>query len=343
MAEKKSIPLICEQMYSTEEIDKIIQGYRLLDVTGMLSHLLESASKCRKCIYPEKGNLATPINCLVRPLPLHRLTTASKIRKYTIRIKRDDTFLRNTFRDCATAEEAKENINSAKFSIGLLPWLDRCMLLRENEETNLMIVGIDYKNFPVFFSQSKDHNFPLDSYHKKNNIWGATWRKFWANLLGGSYDESVVNHLIAALGLYITNSMLCFGGSKSARTHNFEHISRCRSYIKDQIKIVSPNVLVSFGNAGCKNVASILLEQNEKNIFLKRLSSSSRPLQEMVRLSKDAVCKDGIGVEYNSLPMSFWPLNQPGWSHVNRRTGEYAVLRSLLRLKWQADLQLWSL
>ncbi len=322
-----------EAMYSRDEVYRIIQGYRLLDRSGLFSSLLKRISKCDKCIRLENGDLDKPLNFLVRPLPLHRLTTPKEIRKYTIRIKRDDTFLRNIFKDFRSTEEVKEKIGSARFCIGILPWLDRCMLIRTSEETKLMIVGIDYKNFPVFFRQGKDQNFPFDSYRKKNNIWGSTWRKFWTNLLGSSYDEETVNNVIAAVGLYVTNSMLCFGGGKSPRAHNFDYISCCRDHIKDQIKIVSPKIIVSFGNFGCKNVASILLDQNEDNPLLKMLVSSSNPLKEMKLLSSTSRCKDGIKVRYDSSSICFWPLYQPGWSHIHKYDGEYDVLRSLLGLR----------
>ena len=39
----------------------------------------------------------SPLNCLVRPLPLQNLKKDDQIQKYSRRLKRDDVFLRNLF------------------------------------------------------------------------------------------------------------------------------------------------------------------------------------------------------------------------------------------------------
>ena len=316
--------------YTQEELTRIIQGYRKLDRDKAYSNLLRKISNCRKCAlaFPEHSD--HPLNLLVRPLPLFRLSTTEKIRKYAIRIKRDHTFLRNLFADTTTVDEVLQKIGSAKFSIGLLPWLDHCMLNRSGENTKLMVIGIDYKHFPVFYHNPRDHNFPLDSCRKRSNIWGPTWRRFWTNLLGGSYDIDKVNEFIAEKGVYITNSLLCFGGSESSREHSYDYIECCRDNIADQIRIVCPQIIVSFGNLGCRNVASILLKQNPDNEFLEILGKSFYPLREMKSLVSETRLKDGIEVKYNSYPIVFWPVYQPSRSHLHHYNGDYEILRNLL-------------
>jgi hypothetical protein len=129
------------EKYSSREISQIINGYKSLDCNGDLSSLFQRVSHCNKCVstYPDRPDL--PKNVLVRSLPLFN---------YSIRIKRDDTFLRNLFNNSSNPYDVIANLGSAKFAIGLLPWLDRCMLFRRSKNTKLMVIGIDYKIFQYF-------------------------------------------------------------------------------------------------------------------------------------------------------------------------------------------------
>lgn len=63
---------------------------------------------------------------------------------------------------------------SERFCIGLLPWLDYSMLHRRSGHTDLMVVGIDFKHFPGFLENEKDHHLPLSRPQPQSNIWGAT-------------------------------------------------------------------------------------------------------------------------------------------------------------------------
>ena len=318
------------EKYGKEEILSIIKGYKRLDRDGSLSSLFNKVATCKKCIenYPHRDD--HPINSLVRPIPLPRLSAQKHFYNYGIRIKRDDTFLRNLFSKAVNTDEALEMIGSAKFSIGMLPWLDRCMLHRRGRRTTMMIVGIDYKHFPVFFSNPRDHHFPLDSYYRKSNVWGGTWRRFWAHLLGKPYADEMVDNFIGQKGVYITNSMLCFGGDTSSQRHFYGYLECCREYIIEQIRIVQPEILVSFGNYGCRNVASILLNQNRETEILQMLSKSNSPLRIFEKLVLDKSCRNGLKVKYDNLPLTFWPLYQPSRSHINRYARDYETLRKLL-------------
>lgn len=151
-------------LYTPEERHRIVQGYQKLDG---LTDLLKDASRCRACnkAHPDRQDL--PLNALVRPLPA--LRTQDDVSKYLIRIKRDNGLLRNLL-SSGTYDDAVAKIGSAKFAIGLLPWLDRCMLFRRTKKTKLMVVGIDYKHFPFFFEHTKDHCFPLDSYRTPGHL-----------------------------------------------------------------------------------------------------------------------------------------------------------------------------
>ena len=317
--------------YTNEEVTRIIQGYKKLGSPKRLSNLLNRISHCNDCESNHRNRLDHPINSLVRPLPLDRLSSMEDILKYIRRIKREDTFLRNLFSRCRSYHTVLDKIGSAKFSIGLLPWLDRCMLYRVGKKTKLMVIGIDYKNFPSFHSNPKDHNFPLDSYRKPNNIWGPTWRRFWSNILDKSHDDKAVNDFIKSQGVYMTNSQLCFGRNKAATGHFFKYLECCRDHIVDQIKIVRPKIIVSFGNFGCRNVASILSQENPDNTVLQELTRLRSPLKEVMKSlisHYPGIKKKGINVKYNPARVTFWPLYQP--ARNKRYDGDYRVLRKVI-------------
>ena len=166
------------EKYSSEQIFQIIKGYKLLDRDGALSSLLERIANCNKCalIYPTRPD--HPVNALVRPIPISTLLTEDQISNYCKDIERDDAFLRKIFKNSSNLDDAVSQLDSGKFAIGLLPWLDRCMLFRRSERTKLMIIGIDYKHFPPFYARKSEHCFPSDNYQKRINTWGPTWRNF---------------------------------------------------------------------------------------------------------------------------------------------------------------------
>lgn len=316
--------------YSLDDFTWIVQGYKKIDQRGRFTKLLKSVSLCRNCnkSYRRKRD-DLPVNCLVRPLPLDRLDNGKKIENYFMRVRRDHGFLGNLFEKNPKTKTVIKRLVSAKFSIGLNPWLDRCMLFRKSSKTKLMIVGIDYKHFPHFHVNRQDHQFPLTSYKNENNIWGPTWKKFWTKLLGKPYNDNKVNAFIKKQGVFITNSMLCFGGSKNPQSHYYGYLVLCRDFIKEMIKIVKPEILVSFGEFGCRNVASILKEENKGNDILDTLAKSSSPLKEMTSTARKIGFRNGIRVKYNSKDIVFWPVYQPAWSQINNYEGDYEILRKL--------------
>jgi hypothetical protein len=318
--------------YSLEQVSQIIKGYKLLDQNGALSSLLERITQCTCCAKTHPNRQDKPINALVRPIPLADFSTEDQIRNYCSEIVRDDANLRHLFQSSSDCEEALSKLDSAKFAIGLLPWLDRCMLFRRSKKTKLMIIGIDYKHFPPFHANKKEHCFPLDNYRKPVNTWGPTWRNFWSKLLGGPYDDDEVNKFLEENGVFMTNSMLCFGNSTEPQNHFQGYLNCCRGHIRELLKIVQPEIVVSFGKPGCENVASLLHEQNVDNSVLKQVANPRMSLQakiETIHGSKEY--REGITVSYNSRLIVFWPLYQPARSHINRYEGDYQVVRRLLR------------
>lgn len=317
--------------YSSEQIYQIIKGYKLLDRNGNLSSLLKRIADCNKCALTYPSRHDNPINALVRPIPLSDLSTEDQIIEYCNRIERDDAFLRTLFKNSSNLDETIAQLDSAKFAIGLLPWLDRCMLFRRSGKTKLMIIGIDYKHFHPFYAQKNEHSFPLDNYWKNINTWGPTWKNFWKNLLGGPYDEKQVNNFLEKHGVFMTNSMLCFGGGENPEKHFYGYLECCREHIRELLKIVQPEIVVSFGKFGCENVASIFHEQNNSNSILGILSNQKIPFHKKIKAIMSGYdYSEGIHLKYNSLPIVFWPLYQPARSHLNKYEGDYEVLKRLL-------------
>jgi len=319
--------------YSLEQVSQIIKGYKLLDRNGALSSLLERIAQCTCCAKTHPNRQDKPINALVRPIPLADFSTGDQIREYCSEIVRDDVNLRHVFQSSTDCEDALSKLDSAKFAIGLLPWLDRCMLFRRSKKTKLMVIGIDYKHFPPFHANRKEHCFPLDTYRKPVNTWGPTWRNFWGRLLGGPYDDDEVNKFLEENGVFMTNSMLCFGGSDNPKAHFYGYIECCRNYIRELLQLVEPEIVVSFGKFGCENVASILREQNINSLMLGLLSDNKVPFNEKISaVISDNNYSEGIYLNYNTSPLVFWPLYQPALSHLHQYKGDYEVLRSLLGL-----------
>jgi len=316
------------ESYSRKEVVRIIQGYKSLDRRRKLSDLLKKVSKCKRCAINHPNRNDHPVNLLVRPLPLYKMSNRAEINKYCSGIKRDDTLLRKVFESSSSANAALKNSRNARFTIGLLPWLDRCMLFRKSAKTKLMVIGIDYKKFPAIYDDSNDHNFPLDGYGKQNNIWGGTWKSFWRNLLGKPYDDERVNKFIEKNGVYMTNSMLCVARGRAGKETYFEYLKCCRDYIVEQIKIVQPRVIVSYGRYGCWNVAQILLNENKRNSALQMLSDQKNFRKVKAKVSGP------IKVKYNSLPITFWLMYQPAFGHIfpdNKR--DYRVLKRLVGIR----------
>lgn len=317
-----------EQRYSEQEIRSIVDGYMTLDQDGRLSALMAKVTRCRKCQVMDSLGKSRPINALVRPLPLPRLSDNKAFRNYCIKIKRDDSYLRHQFEPGRSAEEVTAALGPTKFSIGLLPWTDRCMLYQKsNGQTKLMVIGIDYKNFPPFFHSPRDHQFPLDSYRKSNNIWGPSWRQFWRYLLGTA-DDATVNNFIGENGVFFTNSMLCFGGSKDRTHHEEICLTNCRNHIAELISIMRPDVLVSFGVLGLRNIVSLLIEQNPGHPFLESLVGAEMPFKEMEKAVNRGMGAEGVQVLWEGRHVAFWPLYQP--ARPNRYNRDYEVLRGLL-------------
>jgi len=317
--------------YTSEEFRSIVRGYGKLDQGGRFAALLKEISRCNTCReeYPDRSD--HPVNLLVTPLPLDKLRDSAAMDKYYRRIQRDHGFLRNLLDARLSLSAFRKRVVSERFCIGLLPWLDYSMLHRRSGRTALLVVGIDFKHFPGFLANGKDHHLPLSSPHPQSNIWGATWLRFWKNLLGQDADDAAIQGFLRDRGAYFTNSMLCFGGSEDPAAHSHQYIGCCRSYIEQQIEMVKPRCLVSFGNLGCWNVATILKDHNPDCRALGVLSRTKSPLQRWKELSSQD--REGFGrLRMGSHELAFFPLYQPARAHALKDKIDYGPLRDCLQV-----------
>jgi hypothetical protein len=94
------------------------------------------------------------------------------------------------------------------------------------------------------------------------------------------------------------------------------------------MEILKPEGLVSFGDIGAWNVATILLGHDQDNQVLQTLAASRHPLRDMGNMVGTA--QDGIDVVVRGRRMKFWPMYQPARRHLHGFDGDYAVLQSLL-------------
>jgi hypothetical protein len=156
--------------FTFDEFYKVVQGYRILeDAHGSLEAVLRDANRCRACM-KDAGDSESPVNLLVRALPLSRLADRASVVRYFRRVKRDDGFLRSLLKPGSSPVALRSRLVSERFSIGLLPWLDYGMLHRRSRETAIMVVGIDFKNWPAFVKNERDHYFPLDAPGSPSNV-----------------------------------------------------------------------------------------------------------------------------------------------------------------------------
>jgi len=318
--------------YTARDFRSVINGYRKVDNDAALSTLLLEAYRCTRCSTKYPDRLDHPVNLLVRPLPLSRLSNITAVDKYFIRIKRDHGHLRNMLKAKLTLSEFLGRVGSARFCIGLLPWLDYSMLHRRTDATDIMIIGIDFKNFPDFITKQKDHHLPIATAQASNNVWGPTWRRFWSNLLAAPYEDSAIQGFLNVRGAYFTNSMLCFGGADKPRLHCYQYLECCRPYVERQIAIVRPKCLVSFGDFGCRNVASILEKYNPECKLLSSLSRAANPLH-IFREYSVRERRKLFHLKFESHDLGFFPLYQPGWSYTAKYRRNYSELREYLQLK----------
>jgi uracil DNA glycosylase superfamily protein len=316
-------------VYSQREFLRIVQGYRMLDRESALTRLLRDVSRCSRCQNRHAGCNDLPVNLLVRPLPISRLADNKAVDRYYVRIKRDHGHLRNLLEASTPTSSFLAKVGSARFSIGLLPWLDFSMANRTSNETELMVIGIDFKHMLDFIANEKNQHLPLHTPRARSTIWGSTWRRFWSNLLSTSYDYTQVSEFIADHGVYFTNSVLCFGGARDPRSHSYQYVDCCRPHVEQQIDIVRPRCLVSFGDFGCRNVATILAQENPHSAQLNKLARSAHPLRDFRSFSR-AERRELLQLRFRSRQIGFVPLYQPGWSHTAAYRSDYGVLREYL-------------
>ena len=106
---------MAELQYTPEEFRSIVHGYRKLDKGGRLSALFREVSLCDRCREHHPDCSDPPVNLLVRPLPLPRLSNGTAVDNYYPRIKRDHGFLRNLLAARLSPSAFRKKVVSERF------------------------------------------------------------------------------------------------------------------------------------------------------------------------------------------------------------------------------------
>jgi len=146
--------------------------------------------------------------------------------------------------------------------------------------------------------------------------------------------NNYTNNEIEKIITFITNSMLCFGGNDNPQKHHYPYLQNCREHIHKLIEIVKPEVIVSFGQLGCRNVSEILqpfCKDDKTRELFNLLKSSKRFSDKAGCLVGKKMFRSGIKTLFKKRKIYYWPLYQPARSHMFSYKNDYAVLRKLLK------------
>lgn len=114
--------------------------------------------------------------------------------------------------------------------------------------------------------------------------------------------------------------------------HSHEYMACCQPFIERQLEIVKPKCLVSFGNLGCWNVASILKAHNPDCRALVLLSRTISPLKRWKTLSsRDR--QELHHLKLGSRELAFFPHYQPAWAAALKNKIDYGPLRKCLQVE----------
>jgi hypothetical protein len=268
MNEKSNETIRQSYLYEKNEVVSIIEGYKSLNYDGAMQSFLHKASSCRKC--EELPIKVRPINRLVNELHLDRTPEDEAdeiIQRYDIFKKR---FIRQPYNVIDEFNQYKENIDDEKFyqevmgnrwlingglSIGVCGWTDASILLSKGKH-EIMIIAADWypmRSQTTFIIEREDFIFR----NQKN---------FPNKLFPGIQQEEKTekwNDLLSKAGVYFTNAMLCYRpqtakvGQTNISAKSFEF---CQNLLKDQINIVKPKLIVTWGIQPAISAFNALLE-----------------------------------------------------------------------------------
>jgi len=240
-------------VYSTDEIVSIIKGYRSLNSSGLMKKFIQSASSCSDC---NKLPKKIPINRLVNVLEFDNTPEeeAEKIKQRYIHFKKIferqkySPLKKELFTHYADDKQFYEYVMGDQWpiegglSIGVCGWTDASILLSKGKH-EIMIVAADW--YPLlsqtsFIIEREDTRF-------------LKYTKFTNKLFSGTQPKErneKWEKLILQAGVYFTNAMLCYRPRiEKIKQNNISEKSfeNCQSFLKDQIQIVKPKIIITWG------------------------------------------------------------------------------------------------
>lgn len=255
MNEKSNETIGQSDLYEKNKVVSIIEGYQSLNYNGAMQSFLYKASSCRKCEGLPIN--VRPINRLVNELHLDRKPgeEADKIiQSYDIFKKH---FMRQPYSVIDKFNQCKESIDDEQFyqevmvdpwpidgglSIGVCGWTDASILLSKGKH-EIMIVAADW------YPMRSQNTFLIE---REDSIF-LKQKVFPNKLFSGIPQEEKTEkwkNLLSKAGIYFTNAMLCYRpqtdkvGQKNISVKSFEY---CQNHLKDQINIVKPKLIVTWG------------------------------------------------------------------------------------------------
>lgn len=246
--EKKKINL-----YSKDEIIKIIEGYKKLNEDGQMQEFMGQAIQCRKCqgLPVEKR----PFNRILNNLDLNAdpLIEANKITEAykAFQTKYDREFyepIRFFDQFEGKDEELYKYVMDEQWSanrglsIGVCGWTD-ATIFHSKPNPGIMIVGADW--YPL--RSQTAFIIERDDYSLLNPT------KFLGKLFPGMGNEERSKKwedILKRAGVYFTNAMLCYRPQTSkVGNQNIapESFSYCQGHLEAQIRIIKPKLIITWG------------------------------------------------------------------------------------------------
>jgi len=314
----------------------IIQKYGALGQKGEMAEFLARAKNCTECAETIASKKKCPLNLLVNDLdPSDPEKEAKRIedryndfndffgreprnkitKKGLTDLKEED------FYDSVMIEKECWPKNM-RLSIGVCGWTDAGLFLCKNQsQPKIMIVASDW--YPLLAQNS----FILEREDAK--LIGSGFAK----LLFPERASEKWRELLEKAGVYFTNAMLCYrpGKDKIGSTNlSIRSFNNCRGFLEAQIKIVNPELLISWGVQATSSIFKILAKYAPDSMTANKMERySSNPFKEI----KTSIDEFPLQIKIGDNNLHFHPLYHPASRrcHWGEKTGKISQDYSKLK------------
>lgn len=306
---------------------QIIQKYGALGQKGEMAEFLARAKNCKECEKKITSYKKRPLNRLVNDLDLR--DPEKEAERIVKRYEHFNDFFgreplgRITKKGLTDLEEEvfydsvmkKKECwpNDMSLSIGVCGWTDAGLFLHKSQfPPKIMIVASDW--YPLLAQDT----FLIE--REDSKLLGSGFAK----LLFSERASEEWSELLEKAGVYFTNAMLCYrpGKDKTGSTNlSMRSFNNCRGFLEAQIKIVKPDLLISWGVQATSSIFKILAKYAPDSMTANKLECySANPFKEIKTSSDEFPLQFKIGD--NSL--HFHPLYHPSSRrcHWGEKTGK---------------------